>query len=514
MNLNMPSRTASWVLAAALVTVLAAGGVVYAVSGRAAAPAGAATLTVEQTTVGRAIPTGFVGLTTEYRGLEAYAGGDPRALDPVFEQLIRNLAPNQRPVLRVGGDSTDWTWWPVPHMARPGGVKFDLTKRWLQVAAALGQALNARLILGVNFEADSGRVASAEAQAFMAGLGRNRIEALELGNEPELYAAFPWYKLPNGNHVRGRPATYDYRGFLQDFSNVARSLPSSMTTAGPSMGAPLWIPLLGQFLSANPHIGLATLHRYPLKHCSTTPVTVAEVLSSASSIGLAQTVAGAVTVAHRRGTALRIDEMSAISCGGMAGVSDSFATALWSLDALFAMARVGVDGVNFQTAPNSFNELFGISDVKGTWQANVHPAYYGMMMFAQAAPPGSRLLRLAGAPGGEVRAWATRAPNGEVRVVLINDATAGSRLVKVRIPSIGGPASLERLKAPSAQAQGGVTLGGQGFGLKTSTGLLAGTPAATSVTPVAGAYVVSLPAASAAMLTLTGGVRAPASRAG
>jgi hypothetical protein len=510
----MRSRTITAALALILVAVAAV--VVYATSagtahgGPSASVSGTGTVTVGSGTVGRPIPSGFVGLTTEYRGLEAYAGNHPAALDPVFERLIRNLAPGQSPILRIGGDSTDWTWFPVPHMATPGGVRFTLDKTWLHVASSLAGTLNARLILGLNFEADSARVAGAEARGLTGAIGRSHIDALELGNEPELYAAFPWYKLPDGRHVRGRPPTYSYRDFIQDFSNVSSAIPRDTTLAGPSMGSSLWIPLLGQFLSGNRRVGLATLHRYPLKHCSpTAKVTIPEILSNSSSTGLAATVAGAVTTSHARGVPLRVDEMSAISCGGVNGVSHSFATALWSLDALFAMARVGVDGVNMQTAPGSWNELFGVGQSPSGWQATVYPAYYGLVMFAQAAPPGSRLLQPSGTAGPEVNVWATRAPDGAVRVVLINKSTAHAHAVAVRVGTESAAATLERLQAPSAYASRGVTLDGQSFGPETSTGLLAGPSALTYVTPAGGAYNVTLPPASAALLTLPAANAAP-----
>jgi hypothetical protein len=510
-QLKLPSRPITTVLALILAAVAAAV-IVSATSGTTgshttAATAGAAgppgTVSFGSGTVGQPIPPGFVGLTTEYRGLEAYAGNNPAALDPVFEQLIRNLAPGQKPILRIGGDSTDWTWFPVPHTATPPGVKFTLDKTWLGVASALAKDLGARFILGLNFEADSARVAAGEARGLTAGIGRSAIAALELGNEPELYAAFPWYKLPNGSHVPGRPRTYSYRDFVQDFSNVSRDLPGGTTLAGPSMGAPLWIPLLGQFLRGNRRVQLATVHRYPLKHCSpTAKVTIPEILSDASSTGLAASVAGAVAASHARGVPLRVDEMSAISCGGVLGVSHSFATGLWALDALFAMARVGVDGVNVQTAPGSWNELFGVSQSKAGWQAAVYPAYYGLMMFAQAAPPGSRLLALSGVPGPAVHVWATRASDGTVRVALINDSTSQSRVVTVGVPPNTTTGTLERLQAPSASATQGVTLNGESFGAQTSTGLLAGPSGLTYVKPGAGGYTVTLGAASAALLTL------------
>ena len=167
------------------------------------------------------------------------------------------------------------------------------------------------------------------------------------------------------------------------------------------------------------------------------------------------------------------------------------------------MASVGVDGVNVHTVPNSINELFTFEQVNGQWQGSVRPDYYGLLMFALAAPPGSRLLKLSGTTRGAFRAWATLAPDGHTRVVLINTNTARRALVTVRALSAAASATLERLTAPAVTSKSGVTLGGQTFGPETSTGMLAGTPQTTSVAPVGGAYHITLPAASAALLTLS-----------
>jgi hypothetical protein len=470
-------------------------------------PAGVArtsVVTVGSQTVGPAIPAGFVGLSIEIPAIQAYAGQDPQAVNPVFEQLIRNLAPGQSPVLRIGGDSTDWTWYPVPHMRRPPWVRYTLTPRWLGVTRALAQAVDARIIFGVNLEADSTKVAAAEANAVIGGIGRQSIDALEIGNEPELYGSFSWYHTPAGRAVTGRPRGYDVSAFTHDFSSIARALPE-VPLAGPAVGSPAWIKQLRPFLAAEPRVGVVTLHRYPLKRCvATAHVTDGELLSETSSIGLAASVAPYAAIAHAHGHALRIDEMNSIACGGQRGVSDTFASSLWSLDALFAMAGVGVDGVNIHTVPNSINELFTFKQVNGQWQGDVHPDYYGLLMFAQAAPEGARLLKISGPTRGAFRAWATLAPDGHVRVVLINTNPAQAQIVAVRAPSALGPAALQRLTARALTANSGVSFGGQSFGSETSTGMLAGTAQPTSVAPVAGEYQVSVPAASAALLTLPG----------
>jgi hypothetical protein len=124
-----------------------------------------------------------------------------------------------------------------------------------------------------------------------------------------------------------------------------------------------------------------------------------------------------------------------------------------------------------------------------------------MLLFAQAAPPGSQLLHVAGAIG-QLRAWATRAPDGRTRVVLINEDGRRAHKLTLRVPNAHGAGTLERLLAPSLRATSGVTLGGQSFGSRTSTGQLTGTPTTAKLTPHGNTYAVSLPRASAALLTL------------
>ncbi|HTU87920.1 MAG TPA: glycosyl hydrolase family 79 C-terminal domain-containing protein [Solirubrobacteraceae bacterium] len=475
----------------------------------AAAPTaakGALSLTVGSRTTGHPIAAGFLGLSLEYSAVEAYAGQDPNAVDPVFAQLIRNLSPGQSPSLRIGGDTTDWTWWPVPGVAKPGGIKYSLNANFAHVTGALARDVNAKLIMGINLEADSAKIAATEARELESQVGPSSIQALELGNEPELYGSFTWYTTKTGLHVKGRPAGYDFADYQGDFSRISAALPK-VPLAGPATGAPKWIPELGAFLPKHPQVKVATLHRYPLQQCympaaSSKYPSIAHLLAPSASQGLADSVAPYVGVAHARHVSLRIDEMNTVSCGGAPGVSNAFVSALWALDATFQMARVGVDGVNFHTYPGAPYELFNFKRQNGRWQGFVAPEYYGLMMFAQAAPAGSSLLRLSGSLGS-VRAWATRAPDGTIHIVLINDYAGQSRTVAVRIAGAGQPAVLERLQAKSLSATTGVTLGGQTFGSATKTGMLAGRSTLTNVSQTGGAYVVRVPQGSAAMLTLT-----------
>jgi hypothetical protein len=191
--------------------------------------------------------------------------------------------------------------------------------------------------------------------------------------------------------------------------------------------------------------------------------------------------------------------MNTLSCGETPAVTDSFASALWSLDVLFELARVGVDGVNIHTYPGASSQLFTFTRVHGRWRAVVEPDYYGLAMFAQAAPAGSRLLKVSPTHEAGLKLWATRAPDGTIRVVAINEG-GHAHVIALRGPAVLGPGTLERLEAPAIGATGRVTLAGQHFGA--ATGLPVGRRHTISVAPRDGRYVFRVPAASAAMLTL------------
>ena len=77
---------------------------------------------------------------------------------------MHNLAPGQPAQLRIGGDTTDWTWYPYGSRKAPGGVRYALTNRWLGVAHAVAEALSAKTIIGINLETNNPHLASVEAR--------------------------------------------------------------------------------------------------------------------------------------------------------------------------------------------------------------------------------------------------------------------------------------------------------------------------------------------------------------
>jgi hypothetical protein len=468
-----------------------------------AARAGAADLTVTATPTGAPIPSGFLGISTQYKALEAYTGSNPDAIDPAFLHLLGAVAPGQAPVLRVGGESADSSWIPVAGQRRPPGVSYTITPDWLKVARATAQGLHGRLILDLNLEAANRAVAAGEARAMVRTIGRRYIGALEIGNEPELYHHFAWFHTANGTPVYGRPASWSPPEFRAEFASFADAMPK-VPLAGPVSGLGTWLEQLPAFLHDEPSVGLTTIHAYPLKHCRASHVvTIPEVLSNAASQGFVAEVAPYVRISHAHGTPIRIDELNAISCGGTARVSDSFATALWMLDTLFGLARAGADGINVNSVPGSINAILNPVAAHGHAAIAVQPEWYAMMMFAQAAPPGARILRVTGARDADLRAWATRDSGGTVHVVLINQSGHTPESTTLHVPAVAGPATVESLSAGGLASTGDVSLGGASFGAATSTGELDGEPVRRLITPLAGAYAVGVPAASAELVTFT-----------
>lgn len=463
-------------------------------------------VTVSGHAYGRPVPPGFLGVSIEYPALPDYTGTNPRAVNPVFEQLLRNLAPGQPPVVRIGGNSTDTTWWPAAGLPRPPGVSYALTPTWLGLAHSLARDIHGKLILGVDLEANRPRLAALEARALVAGVGRRFIAALEPGNEPLRYRLFPWYVAASPHRlVYSRPQTYTFGEYNRDFTRTARALAGGVPLAGPTFGGRAWMGDITRFLRDEPRIAIVTNHAYPLNRCWTQVgrpkyPTIPRLLSTYSSRADFASLGRYAALAHRRGLTFREDEVQSVACGGKRGVSDTFASALWALDSLFALARQGVDGVNLHTFPRAAYSLFAFTREHGRWIGQVSPEYYGLLMFARAAPAGALLLRISQRGASGVRAWSARGVDGTVRLVLINDDVRASHTVSVRQPVRGATATETALRASSVAARSGVTLGGASL-----AGTRTGRIGALRVIPVLrgarGGYRIVLPAGSAALVT-------------
>ena len=304
------------------------------------------------------MPPSFLGMSLEYQALHVYTGRDPNHVDPVFIQLLRNLVPGQSPIVRIGGNSADYSWWPIRGVLPPGAVRYSLTKGWLRMTKSFAAQAGAKLIMGVNLAGGRPALAAAEA-ARVHGGNRHPLHrrARDRQRARPLQHAL-WYRDRRGRKFFARPASYGFSTYLQEVARWRQVLPP-IPVVGPALASLTWLTTgLDQFLAADPGAPMITVHRYALRACPTPPssplfASIPNLLADRSSSGLAAGVAPYVAAAHARGVQFRLDELNSVSCSGKRGVSDTFASALWMLDTLFNMASVGVDGVNIHSLPGA-----------------------------------------------------------------------------------------------------------------------------------------------------------------
>jgi hypothetical protein len=190
---------------------------------------------------------------------------------------------------------------------------------------------------------------------------------------------------------------------------------------------------------------------------------------------------------------LRITESNTVANSGAEGVSNVFAASLWGMDFMYTMAEHGAVGVNFH---GSFaGGYYAVVDGSaGSYTAQ--PLYYAMLAFHNAAQ--GQIVPLSVTTHQNVRVHATVGSDGTLRVTAIN---RGSTNVQVRITPgrTYSHAGTLRLTGPSLSATSGITFAGSSV---SSTGVW--TPAAQApVYTQGGVYAVSVPAASAAVITLS-----------
>lgn len=455
------------------------------------------------------VPHSFLGISTEYWALPIWER-QPDVLNRVLSLLH---SPGDAPlIVRIGGDSADETLW-KPKMRKVPEWAFELTSSWLDGAAALVNGAAVRLILDLNLVTATPAVAAEWARAAEAALPPGSIAGLEIGNEPDLYNRKYWISVVEGQSVGtallprqllAGDYAHDFRAYARELSQARQRTP----LLGPAVaGAYLGVKWIMRLL-ASPHPGLRTIstHRYPYSACALpgTPgwPTIPRVLSPTATSGVAQALAPAIRVAHHAGLLFRLTEMNSVTCGGRRGVSDTFATALWAPDALFELIRGGVDAVNVHIRPRTINPAFTL----GAQGLDARPLLYGLMMYTRTLGPGARLvpLQVGARHAPALKAWAVRVRGDALHVLLIDK---GNQPVttSLHFPT-RGPATIQRLIAPSVRSKQGVTLAGQWLGVD---GTWQGPRTTETVRLVAGGYRVTVPAHSEALVIahLRGGVR-------
>jgi len=460
-----------------------------------------AVVTIDPSASTVSVPSSYFGISTEYWALPLFERNMP-----VFERVLTMLhTQGDGPlVLRIGGDSADHSFW-APKAKKMPGWEFAVTPAFLSRLRTLVERDRVRLIVDLNLVTDTPFTAAEWARAAETSLPHGSIIGFEVGNEPDLYERKYWEATMARSPLQSSALPLDvtassYVDSFKEYAQVLGEGAPDVPLIGPAVAHPRvsldWISTL--IADERSELGEVTGHLYPYSACVKHPSsasypTVSRLLSPAASSGLAKDIAGAVAVAHGAGLKLRLTELNSVTCGGKAGVSNTFATALWAPDALFTLMRAGVDGVNLHVREYAINAPFSLN----RYGLNPRPLLYGLVMFERTLGAQARLVRLhMSAPRrSNLSAWAVRV-RGDILHVLLIDKGNRNLQVDLHLPATG-PATVQRLLAPSASSTSGETLDGQRIGPE---GTWIGTRQVGTIIAGRQGYVLTIPRRSEALV--------------
>ena len=445
------------VLVALIVVLAAAGAWVWARSAASVPLAPLATLRIDTSRPGNEFEVGAVGLSMEARELST---GRLTADHYRLVRLMRLLGPS---VLRIGGDSVDFSWWTSSGESSPPWATSTVTPADLFALHGLLTATGWRVLLGVDFGHFEPTRAANEAHYAREILGPDLL-GIEIGNEPDAYG---------GRRDSLRPPAYSPDEYLHEAAAYRQAL--SATTPGVGVYGPALLargtPWLAQMGTAARMFTELTQHFYPINKCPDTAPpfpqpTAAELLSPAVREQENHILNALAKVGAVAGRPTRIGETNSIACRDTIDASPEFAGALWSLDWVLRAASSGVSGLNFHggvgfCGSTNENQICArSSEAAHAGDVIAQPEYYGLL--AASRLEGGRFVptSLIGPdPLPNLTAWATLAPGGMARIAIDNLATAGLAQ-PVSIPMSGYTATEQSLAGPSAEASSGIALGG------------------------------------------------------
>jgi hypothetical protein len=365
--------TGRWI-ARVLAGLVVLSGLTLGVVAGAASPGQTVRVVVDGPVVGRVGP-GFVGFSYEKDRLGA------GVFDPANQALVnlfRRLGPS---VLRIGGNLVDIVNW-NPHGG--GGSAHEVAPADVLRLAAFLRATGWTALYGINLKTNTASNAAAEARFVSGALGGSLL-AFEIGNEPN-----------------GYQSAHQYEQAFEEYTTAIRGAVPTAVFDGPgTFDHADWVPGFAA-REASRGLVLLSLHAYLGGPRS---ASIARLVTGGSlgSFAADETALQAAKAVNRI-RYWRMTEANSFVQGGVAGVSNTVAAALWSLDFLYGVAAHGGDGVNFHggTSPQ-FKLNYSPIAFAGSNPIGVQSIYYGGLLWTLAGTGSLRRASTVGSP--LVSAW-------------------------------------------------------------------------------------------------------------
>ncbi|KAJ9468351.1 hypothetical protein DIPPA_30015 [Diplonema papillatum] len=343
------------------------------------------------------VPRNFVGFSLEVWGAPVYMG--PTGENAAFAQLLRNLRQTSVDIgseftsVRFGGGSTDTSCFEGGSAKCTYNVTMADMRAYATFANTTAKDLNIKYVVGVNFglSTDPQDFALKHVQALAAANLWDHIASVEIGNEPDLYAGSM------------RPSSFTYAEFVQQYTDFISVLTAQGNVGRKNFvqGAAFCCPK-GEWSANVPALAAAvneslasySVHNWPLSFCggdekqSVLGDDVAWKPFFVPSPGTTSSYQQYAEQLSAMNIPLQQGEGNSASCGGIPGVSDSFASTLWALDYLPYLSKAGAVGMSMHTVNN---KSYAIAVMDGE-KALVQPLYYGMLGFATLTANGAKWL--------------------------------------------------------------------------------------------------------------------------
>jgi hypothetical protein len=400
---------------------------------------------------GVVIPSDYAGLSFETQmvlpdnGGKHYFSPNNAPLIALFRQLGISS-------LRIGGNTADRPTVPIPGTA-------DIDQLF-----AFARAAEVKVIYTLRLRAGD-RDQAAGLAKYIQERYRPLLECFAIGNEPNVFAK-------------------EYDVYRDEWRNYFATITSSTNApdarfCGPSAtpGRTAWARDFAHDFGASGHLAFISQHDYPggAGNRATNTVAARERMLSAAWLGGYQKFYDSFVPAVRtNGLRYRLEEANNFFNGGAAGVSDTFASALWGLDYLHWWAAHGAAGINFHTgdkvaAGERMNPCRYASFVTSDHGYNVRPIGYGIKAFTTGSR--GRVLPIAfpSDPTSNLTAYAVLTDNQNLFVTVINkelSEKAPDVVVEIAAGEPYSHGSVMFLAAPNRDvaAGTGIALGGATIG--------------------------------------------------
>jgi len=397
-------------------------------------PTTAATVTIGSTVTG-VIGPAFAGLSYE-KSQMANAFFSPQNADAIG--LFKLIGPS---LLRIGGNSVDKTTWIPNGFGRTSG---QVAPSDIDALAGFLKATGWQVLYGTNLGTSTPALAAAEIAYAVQSLGAS-LYGIEIGNEVDLFA---------GNYFPSAWNFSDYLPLWQSFVAAIRQLSPNVPLTGPVAASNISGYVAPFAKAEGKNVILLSDHYY--RGNGALASSTVELLISPDANIVTQAKA-MLAISQSVDVPYRFAETNSFYNGGAPNVSDSYGSALWVIDHLFACAANGAQGINLHGGGNG-SGYTPIADSNGV-VVQARPEFYGVTLFTLAGQ-GTLQQTTIGAGGLNATAYAIEAANGALSIIINNKDQAQNLNVTIQLPQTAQPAQLIQMTGPSLDATTGVAIQG------------------------------------------------------